>query len=297
MRSPLADRSDGFRRLLLLLPGIAFFVVLMIYPIVKLALIGLYDWKFNQGFASRFVGLGNFAKVLADPAFVTVLTNTLVYALVTVPAQMALGLFFAVLIRAVPWGGTLFRVGFYLPVVTSWVIVSLLFKFLFNTEGAVNAFLKDGLGWIQENVAWLDDRWTGLGIAGLLGIWKGVGWNVVIFYAALLTVPKEQYEAAQIDGCNAWAQFRKVTLPGIRSTVLFALVMLTIGAFNVFTSIKLITDGRPAHQTDVVLTFLYFKAFDAGNYGYSAALSFMVAALIAAMAIVQFRVFGKGERS
>ena len=115
------------------------------------------------------------------------------------------------------------------------------------------------------------------------------GWNMVIFLAALQQVPQDLYEAAEIDGCGAWKKFVNVTLPAIRGTILFALIELTIGGFNVFTSIKMITGGKPAHQTDTLLTWMYYKAFSTGKFGYAAALSFVMALSLGLLAIVQFR--------
>ena len=139
------------------------------------------------------------------------------------------------------------------------------------------------------NVRWLDTRWSGLTVAMILGIWKGVGWNMVVFLAALQQVPQDLYEAAEIDGCGAWKKFISVTLPSIRGTILFALIMLTIGGFNVFTSIKMITGGKPAHQTDTLLTWMYYKAFSTGKFGYAAALSFVMALSLGLLAILQFK--------
>lgn len=141
----------------------------------------------------------------------------------------------------------------------------------------------------QANVRWLDTRFGGLAVAMLLGIWKGVGWNMVVFLAALQQVPRDLYEAAEIDGCGAWKKFTSVTLPSIRGTILFALIMLTIGGFNVFTSIKMITGGKPAHQTDTLLTWMYYKAFSTGKFGYAAALSFIMALSLGLLAILQFK--------
>ncbi len=177
----------------------------------------------------------------------------------------------------------------YLPVITSWVIASLVFRYIFNTEGLLNYFLTNITGITAQNVRWLDSRWSGMSVAMLLGIWKGVGWNMVVFLAALQQVPHDLYEAAEIDGCGAWKKFRAVTLPSIKGTVLFALIMLTIGGFNVFTSIKLITGGKPAHLTDTLLTWMYYKAFSTGKFGYTAALSFIMAFTLGLMAVLQIK--------
>lgn len=273
----------------LLLPGILVFAVFTIYPIIKLLYMSFLEWDRSTMFEHGFAGLSNYAEVLSDKTFWTAFTNTIVYTVVTVPAQMALGLLAAVLINSIPRFRVTFRVIYYLPVITSWVIVSLVFRYIFNTEGMLNYLLTNVLHLTDSNVRWLDTRWGGMTVAMLLGIWKGVGWNLVVFLAALQSVPQELYESAEMDGCGAFTKFFYITLPSIKPTILFALVMLTIGGFNVFTSIKMITDGKPMHETEVILTWMYSKAFNSGEFGYAAALSFIVAVTLIFLAILQFK--------
>ena len=273
----------------LLVPGIAVFALFTVYPIVKLFVMSFLRWDLGSVFQRSFAGLENYKAVLSDETFFVAFENTLLYTLVTVPGQMALGLLAAVLIHSIPRFRVTFRVIYYIPVITSWVIVSLVFRYIFNTEGMLNYFLCNVLHLTKDYVPWLNTRWGGLTVAMLLGIWKGVGWNLVVFLAALQSVPAELYEAADVDGCTGWKKFWYITLPSIRPTILFALVMLTIGGFNVFTSIKMITDGKPMHQTDTVLTWMYYQAFSTGEFGYAAALSFIVAVTLMVLAFLQFR--------
>lgn len=285
----LKSRWNRVQLTLLLLPGLAVFGMFTVYPIFRLLWMSFCDWSFASMLDQPFIGLANYREVLSDGTFWTVFVNSVVYTLVTVPGQMALGLFTAVLINGIKRFGVTFRVINYLPVITSWVIASLVFRYVFNTEGLLNYFLTNVVHVTSANVRWLDTRWSGLAVAMILGIWKGVGWNMVVFLAALQQVPAELYEAAEIDGCGAWKKFVSVTLPSIRGTVLFALIMLTIGGFNVFTSIKMITGGKPAHQTDTLLTWMYYKAFSTGKFGYAAALSFIMALSLGLLAILQFK--------
>lgn len=285
----LKSRWNRVQLALLLLPGLAVFGMFTVYPIFRLLWMSFCDWSFASMLDQPFIGLANYREVLSDGTFWTVFVNSVVYTLVTVPGQMALGLFTAVLINGIRRFGVTFRVINYLPVITSWVIASLVFRYVFNTEGLLNYFLTNVVHVTSANVRWLDTRWSGLAVAMILGVWKGVGWNMVVFLAALQQVPAELYEAAEIDGCGAWKKFVSVTLPSIRGTVLFALIMLTIGGFNVFTSIKMITGGKPAHQTDTLLTWMYYKAFSTGKFGYAAALSFIMALSLGLLAILQFK--------
>ena len=280
---------------LLLLPGIIVFALFTVYPIIKLFLMSFSQGGLGLIPGRNSAGFQNYTDVLTDQVFQISFANTMIYTLITVPAQMAVGLLAAVLINAIPRFQVSFRIVYYLPVITSWVIVSLVFKYIFNTEGMLNYFLSQVLHATGGNIAWLDSRWGGLTVAILLGIWKGVGWNMVVFLAALQNVSKDLYESAEIDGCGAVHKFFYITLPSIKSTVLFALVMLTIGGFNVFTSVKMITDGKPMHQTETVLTWMYYKAFNEGKFGYAAALSFIVAVTLMFLAALQFRAMKNKE--
>ncbi|HIV21531.1 MAG TPA: sugar ABC transporter permease [Candidatus Scatomorpha stercorigallinarum] len=285
----LKPRRNRIQLGALLLPGIAVFAIFTIYPIVKLFIMSFLEWDRANMFEHGFAGLANYKAVLTDRTFWISFTNTIVYTVITVPAQMALGLLAAVLINSIPRFRVTFRVIYYLPVITSWVIVSLVFRYIFNTEGMLNYLLTNVLHLTESNVRWLDTRWGGMTVAMLLGIWKGVGWNLVVFLAALQSVPGELYESAEMDGCGPFTKFFYITLPSIKPTILFALVMLTIGGFNVFTSIKMITDGKPMHETEVILTWMYSKAFNSGEFGYAAALSFIVAVTLIFLAILQFK--------
>ena len=175
---------------LLLLPGVAMFAIFTIYPIVKLFFMSFLQWDFGSMLSHSFVGLENYKAVLGDETFRIAFANTIIYTLVTVPGQMILGLMAAVFINAIPRFRVSFRVIYYIPVITSWVIVSLVFRYVFNTEGMLNYVLTNVLHLTDSYIAWLDTRWGGLSVAMMLGIWKGVGWNMVVFLAALQSVPQ-----------------------------------------------------------------------------------------------------------
>ena len=285
----LRSNRDKLQFLGLLLPGIIVFALFTVYPILNLLIMSFMQWDLGSVFQRSFAGLGNYKEVLSDKTFYIAFENTLVYTFVTVPGQMILGLAAAVLIHSIPKFKVTFRVIYYIPVITSWVIVSLVFRYIFNTEGMLNYLLSNVLHITDENIPWLNTRWGGMTVAMLLGIWKGVGWSLVVFLAALQSVPNELYEAADMDGCGPLNRFFRITLPCIKPTILFALVMLTIGGFNVFTSIKMITDGKPMHQTETILTWMYYKAFSTGEFGYAAALSFIVAITLMMLAYLQFK--------
>jgi multiple sugar transport system permease protein len=214
--------------------------------------------------------------------------------LVTVPGQIAIGLVVALLLNARLPGRTLFRVLFYLPVVTSWVVVSLLFRYLFANEGALNWLLVDGLG--LSAVGWLDSRWTAMVVFCALGIWKGVGWTAVILLAGLQGVPAEQLEAAAVDGAGYLRRLWHVTLPALRRTLLFVTVLLGIGGFQAFIQVLLLTDGGPAGQTEMPLTYLYKQAFKFLDFGYGSALAVLMTVVVLIFSISQTAMFNRLDR-
>ncbi|MDP3889758.1 carbohydrate ABC transporter permease [Nocardioides sp.] len=275
-----------------LLPGFALFCLIVVYPLARSFQISLYDWAVVPTQASTFVGLDNYVRGIQDDQFWLSMANAGVYLAITVPGQVVIGLAVAVLLDAKMPGRGFFRVLFYLPVVTSWVVVALVFKYLFNTDaGVVNWLLVEVFQVADSNIAWLQSRWPGLMAVSVLGVWKGVGWAMVIFLAALTGVREDLKEAAALDGAGAWHRFVHVSLPAIRKTLLFVTVLLVIGGFNVFISILLMTGGGPAGSTEVPLTYMYRQAFDFLDFGYAAALSFLLAIVIVVVSYTQFKLF------
>jgi multiple sugar transport system permease protein len=289
-------RKEVMAAYLFLLPGFALFALVILYPIVRAFQISLYHWAIAPGLPSQWVGFGNYTRELHDPIFWRGLVNTGFYMAVTVPAQIVIGLAVAVLLDARIRGRAVFRTLFYLPVVTSWVVVSLLFRYLFITDGGLfNWVLHDSLHVTGHNIDWLGQRWTALTAIAILGVWKGIGWSMVIFLAALQGVPRELKEAAAVDGANAWNRFRAVSLPAIRPVVAFVTVMLVIGGFNVFISVFLITNGGPLDETQVLLTYMYRQAFTFLDFGYGSAISFTLTLIVFVLSIAQLRFFRRRE--
>lgn len=283
---------------LFLAPGFLLFALVILYPIVRAFQISLYNWSLVPGTASRFLGLHNYNRALHDPIFWRALENTGFYMAVTVPGQIVLGLAAAVLLDAWLPARGLFRTLFYIPVVTSWVVVSLLFQYLFITDGGlINWIIHDNLHLVGHNINWLGERWTAMLALSILGIWKGVGWAMVIFLAALQGVPVELKEAAAVDGAKAWARLRAVSLPAIRPVVAFVTVMLVIGSFNVFISVFLMTRGGPLDETQVILTYMYRWAFSYLDFGYGSALCFILTLIVFVLAVGQLRLFRRPKEA
>lgn len=289
-------KKFDWRTLLLFLPGFAFLALFTFYPIIKMFVMSFTDWQIGENQISPWVGIQNYIDVFKDSTAVIAMQNTFFYLLLTVPAQMILGLFVALMLNKINKFSVFFRIVYFLPVITSWVVVALLFRYIFNTDGLFNYLLIDVFHITTQKISWLSTRFSALFAACVLGVWKGIGWNMVMFLAALQAVPKELYEAASMDGANAWQKFIYITLPSIRGTFVFVLIMLIIGAFNTYTPIAVLTGGNPYHQTEVVLTWMNFKTFSALEMGYSAALSEILTFIIVLITLATIRVIGHKEK-
>jgi multiple sugar transport system permease protein len=276
---------------LFILPGLLLLITFMVGPMIYSLRISFYDWRIVNPADSTWVGTENYTRALSNPIFRRAVLNTIVYAVVTVPGQMILGLAVAILLNQDIRNRAFFRLIYYLPVITSWVIVSLLFEYMFSGQaGLVNYLLRDVLHLIPKNILWLADPVLAFVPIHLLGIWKGVGWTAIIFLAGLQAIPEILYEAAEVDGASPFARFTNITLPLLRPTILFLVVVLTIGALNAYISNLLITNGGdPLDLTHFILTLMYEATFNRLDFGYGSAISYLLTILVFVISVVQIR--------
>jgi multiple sugar transport system permease protein len=258
---------------------------------LKALQISVFDWNLMPGQVSEFIGLDNYIRAFHDGLFWLSFKNTFIYAVVTVTGQLLLGLIVAVILDQVTKGRVVFRTIYYLPVVTSWVVVSLLFKYLFNSSpsGLVNYVLVDVLHLMSTYVPWLSEPQTAFVAIYCLGIWKGVGWTMVIFLAALQSIPSEYIDAASIDGASGRQIIRHITMPLMIPTIVLVMIMLTIGAFQAYIQVALITGGGPLHRTEVLLSYMYDRAFTDLDFGYASAISYILIVVVFVISQVQLR--------
>jgi multiple sugar transport system permease protein len=291
----LSIRRRSFTRIataaLFLLPGLLLFVTFIIGPMAYSLRISFYDWKIVHPENSEWLGISNYIRALSDPVFLRAVLNTIVYTLVTVPGQILIGLMVAVLINQEIRGRSFFRVLYYLPVITSWVIVSLLFEYMFSGQaGLINYLLRDVLHLIPNNILWLADPILAFVPIHLLGIWKGVGWSAIILLAGLQTIPEPLLEAAEVDGANPFQRFYAIILPLLRPTIVFLIVVLTIGGLNAYISNLLITNGGdPLDKTHFILTLMYEATFTKLDFGYGSAISYLLTGIVFVISIFQIR--------
>ena len=283
--------SDLLPALIFLLPGLLLFGLFFLGPMLYSLRISFFEWKIVRPEQSVFVGLDNYQKALSDPIFQRAILNTLAYTVSTVTFKLFLGLGVALLLNKKFRGRTFFRVAYYLPVITSWVIVSLLFEYMFNGQaGLVNYVLKDILRLIPKDILWFADPILTLVPIILLDIWKGIGWTAIIFLAGLQTIPAELYEAARVDGASSAAQLRYITWPLLGPTTIFLVVVLVIGGLNAYVPFQLMTNGGdPMDLTHSVLTLMYEATFGRINFGYGAAISYLLTLFVFVVSLVELR--------
>ncbi|WP_260459009.1 carbohydrate ABC transporter permease [Actinotalea ferrariae] len=236
----------------------------------------------------RFVGIDNFVRAFtSDPTFVRSLVNTFIFAAVVVPLQSALALVMAILVNRKVRSVTLFRIIYFVPVVTSIVVVSVLWEFMYQRDGLINAILQAVSGGTVQGADWLNDTRTALGAIIALSIWQAVGFHMIIWLSGLQTIPEELYEAARMDGANAWQQFRDVTWPGLRSTMVFILVTITIQALGLFAQIDVMTQGGPLNSTTTLVYHAVQQGYRRQETGYGSAISLIFFVIVLVIALIQ----------
>jgi multiple sugar transport system permease protein len=288
-------RQQAVAAWVLAVPFVVLFAVFTAGPVLASLTMSFTDMRradVRTPFAVGFVGLDNYARLLGDDLFQKVMVNTALYVLLGVPLTMLSALAIAVGLNRITRLRGLFRVGYYLPVVTSIVAVSVVWKFLYRDTGGL---INTALGWVGvDGPAWLDEPTLALPALVVMAAWRNLGTLVVIFLAGLQTIPHEINEAAAVDGAGPWQLFRSITVPMLRPTLLFGAVITGIGYLQFFEEAFVMTRGGPLDATRSV-TFFTFDQFSFGNYGYAAAASYLLFIAVVCLTVVQFRLFGERE--
>ncbi len=286
-RTTNARRREGLTALGMATPAVALLIVFLVVPVALAFALAFTDARLISPTPARFVGLRNFTQLFEDPVFYKSLRNTAYFAAVVVPFQAGLALVLALLVNAKVRGVNFFRTVYFLPVVTSMVVVSLLWTFLYRQDGLVNRVLSALTFGHVQGPDWLGDPATAMPAIILMSVWQGVGFHMIIWLAGLQTIPAELYEAADLDGATRWHRFRHVTWPGLRETRTFVLVTITIAAFSLFTQIRVMTQGGPLDSTTTVVYQAVHTGYDQQQTAYASAISLVFFVLVLAVSLVQ----------
>jgi multiple sugar transport system permease protein/alpha-1,4-digalacturonate transport system permease protein len=268
-----------------LLPNFIGFAVLTLVPVVILFYLAFTSW--NVFGAAQWVGVANFKRLVHDESFFTALKNTIYYTVFHIPLTLGAALFLALLLNRKLRGLAFFRTVAFFPYITSIVAAAYVWNVLFSPDyGPINALLR--FVGIAHAPGWTVSATWSMPAVIIVGTWREMGYYMLIFLAGLQTIPAQLYEAARVDGANAWHRFWAVTMPGLRPTTFVVTVMLTIGSFKVFDVILLLTNGGPGQSTLVLSQYIYQKGFVENQFGYASTVSVVLFAICFLVTIVQF---------
>ncbi|MEI8135543.1 MAG: sugar ABC transporter permease [bacterium] len=284
----MRDTQKSRTALLLLAPWLLTLVFFWIYPLCYALYLSFTKYK-TLTTETIWIGTKNYQKLFTDPTFTQSLLNTVIFVVGTIPFTMGFALLFSTLLSNTKRFQNFFRSALFLPSVTSLVVIALIFTNLYSAEGYINTLLKlVGLPFSERG--WLLEPSTALPAVMVMDIWVSVGYYAVLFLAAIQNVPKDYYEVADIEGASKWTQFKRITLPLIKPTILFAIVLNTIKSFQIFTEIYVLTKGGPLGRTSTLVYSIYENAFERSDgMGYACAIAYILFFIIAIFSAVEFR--------
>ncbi len=259
------------------------FIGYILFKLIPLVLAGVLSFtKWNPAAkldTMQFVGWKNFARLFSDRVFWTSFNNTILYSLLMVPIAIILSLILGVILDKYVFGKSFLRLAFYLPNISSMVAVSVVWMILFIPKyGPINMFLM-GLG-IKDPPRWLNGADTSLLSIIIVGIWQRLGYNIIIILAGLQGIPASLYEAAEIDGANGVQRFFHITIPSLRNTMFFLIMISFISSFQVFTPVQVMTKGGPGNSSSVLVYYIYKSAFNNNDLGYASAMAWILFFLV-----------------
>ena len=276
---------------LFLVPAGVILIVFFFIPFFQTIGLSLFDYGSNI-YSPNFVGFQNYVSILHNPIFYKVLLNTLIYLIVAVPVLAIVPLILAILINQKIRGVTLYKILIYLPVIVSIVVAAIAFKWLYNTQGILNYLLQ--LLNIQP-IGWLTDPKYAIYSVILLTIWKGIGYYMMIYLSALMSVPNELYEACDIDGANFIRKHLTVTIPHILPAIALVSTISSISAMKIFAEIYVMTKGGPLNSTKTIVYYIYEKAFENLDLGIASAMAVILLIIVMLFSLINILFFERGK--
>jgi multiple sugar transport system permease protein len=284
---PRGNDGEGLLRNTVVIGVIAFYSTFVVYPIVQALTGSFHQWNPLTGLY-KYIGLGNYAYAFFDDLFWSSMLNNLIFTTVVVSFRVAIGLFLAVLVAALPRFKDFFQTVFFIPVISSLVAIAFVWKWMYDPNiGLINSTLAL-LGFQGKN--WLLDPATALPAVMAMTIWKDTGYAVVIFLAGILNLPQEVLEAAEIDGAGRARTFFRITWPLLNRTTIFVVVTSLISYLQSFAQIFVMTAGGPGTKTYLSTYQIYYEAFVNYNFGYASSVSFLLFLVIIVLTLIQFKV-------
>lgn len=278
---------------LFLTPNFICFFAFTLFPIIASFILSFTKWDILS--SPEFIGIQNYIDLFTDdPIFLQVLANTLIFTVLSVPTTVVLSLLVAVALNTRIRGRNIYRTCFFLPLISSSVIVAVLWKWLLVPDFGLVNYILSWFGIKGPN--WLTDEFWALPAISFVSVWKNIGFNMLIYLAGLQGIPDTYYEAVEIDGGGKITQFFHITLPLLSSTTFFVFIMSIINSFQSFDIVKLMTDGGPGRSTSVLSHYLYENAFSFFKMGYASAISYILFGLVMIITLFQFAIQKRRDR-
>lgn len=276
---------------LFLLPAGIVLLIFFFIPFFQTIGLSFLDYS-NNIYHASFAGLQNYVAILHNPVFYKVMLNTVIYLVVAVPVLAIIPLLLAILINQKIKGITLYKILIYLPVIVSIVVAAIAFKWLYAEQGILNYLLNV---FHIHSIGWLTDPKYSIYSVIIVTIWKGIGYYMMIYLAALMSVPKELYEACDIDGAGFFTKHLTVTIPHIMPTIALVTTISSISAMKIFAEIYVMTKGGPLNSTKTIVYYIYEKAFENLDLGYASAMAVILLVIVMAFSLVNILCFEKNK--
>ena len=267
-------------------PAIVLLIAFLVVPMIYTVYYSVFKYQVMRPNDISFIGLDNYTKLFKDAEFWKALRNTFYFTIIVVPVQCVLALALALLVSKRFKGVAVFRTMYFSPQLTSMVVISVLWTVLYNSNpntGLINSIL---VGFGLQPINFLTNAKTAMNAIIFMSTWQGAGYQMMIFLAGLQGIPKEQYEAASVDGANTWQQFWNITIPNLKGTIKYVIMITMIQAMKLFTQPYVMTQGGPKNSTKTMVYYIYTQGFQKGNFGYACSVAAVFFVIVVAMSLI-----------
>lgn len=267
-------------------PAIVLLIAFLVVPMIYTVYYSVFKYQVMRPDDISFIGLDNYTKLFKDAEFWKALRNTFYFTIIVVPVQCVLALALALLVSKRFKGVAVFRTMYFSPQLTSMVVISVLWTVLYNSNpntGLINSIL---VGFGLQPINFLTNAKTAMNAIIFMSAWQGAGYQMMIFLAGLQGIPKEQYEAASVDGANTWQQFWNITIPNLKGTIKYVIMITMIQAMKLFTQPYVMTQGGPKNSTKTMVYYIYTQGFQKGNFGYACSVAAVFFVIVVAMSLI-----------
>ena len=267
-------------------PAIVLLIAFLVVPMIYTVYYSVFKYQVMRPNDISFIGLDNYTKLFKDAEFWKALRNTFYFTIIVVPVQCVLALALALLVSKRFKGVAVFRTMYFSPQLTSMVVISVLWTVLYNSNpntGLINSIL---VGFGLQPINFLTNAKTAMNAIIFMSAWQGAGYQMMIVLAGLQGIPKEQYEAASVDGANTWQQFWNITIPNLKGTIKYVIMITMIQAMKLFTQPYVMTQGGPKNSTKTMVYYIYTQGFQKGNFGYACSVAAVFFVIVVAMSLI-----------